>query len=156
MGDEGGDRLAQRRGATAEALGQLGLAAAGGEELEVEEEGLAVAGEALHPLVREGAGASLERRLVRDSNLCRRQLPRPVRHVLLEDGEEEVRLAGEVGVDRAVRVAGLLGDLLYRGALVAALGEDGRGGGDQLGACARLLLGPGLAFRLARSLRLHL
>ena len=59
-----------------------------------------------------------------------RQLLRPVRHVLLEDGEEEVGLAGEVGVDGAVGVAGLLGDLLHRGALVAALGEDGGGGGD--------------------------
>ena len=88
VGDEGGDRLAQRGRAVAEALGQLGLAPAGAEELEVEEEGLAVVGEALHPLVSEGAGAGLKRGVVFDPHLRCRQLLRPVRHVLLEDGEE--------------------------------------------------------------------
>ena len=92
--------------------------------------------------------------VVVDPRLRRRQLLRPVGHVLLEDGEEEVGLAGEVGVDGAVRVAGLLGDLLDRGALVAALGEDAGGGGDQLGAGARLLLCSCLAFRRLQAFRL--
>jgi len=112
----------------------------------VQEEGLAVGGEALHPLVGEGAGADLERGVIFDPRLRCRQLLRPVRHVLLEDGEEEVGLAGEVGVDGTVRVARSLGDLLHRGALVAALGKDARGRGDQLCSGARLLLGSGLAF----------
>jgi hypothetical protein len=84
-----------------------------GDELHVQEEGLAILCKSPHPLVGEGPGAELERLVLAELNLGRGQLPRPLRHVLLEHGEEEVGLAVEVRVDGAVRVAGLLGDLLH-------------------------------------------
>ena len=130
VADVAGDRLAQRGRAGAEAFGKLGVAAGMGDELHVEEEGLAVLREALHPLVGERSGAGLERLVLGELDLGRGQLARPFRHVLLEHGEEEVGLAVEVRVDGAVRVARLLGDLLHRGALVAAACEDGGGGGE--------------------------
>ena len=49
----------------------------------------------------------------------------------VDDGEEEVLLAGEVLVDRAAGEPGGLGDLLEGRALEAAPGEDLGGRGDQ-------------------------
>jgi hypothetical protein len=59
---------------------------------------------------------------------------------LLEEGEEKLLLAGEAGVQRPGRRAGLTGDLPDRRAVVAAAGEDGFGGVDEAFAGERLLL----------------
>src|SRR5213075_1695060 len=62
--------------------------------------------------------------------------------VLLEDGEEEVLLAGEVRVDRAGGHAGLARDGVDRRAVEAAAGEDADSGFDHPRARERALLLP--------------
>jgi hypothetical protein len=60
--------------------------------------------------------------------------------VLVEHGQEQLVLPGEVRVDGALRVARLLGDLLERRAVEAVTLEDAPGGRDQVGARALLAL----------------
>src|SRR6266567_1623875 len=52
--------------------------------------------------------------------------------VALEGGQEQVLLAGEVGVERADGEAGLLGDVVHGGAGVALAGEHPRGRLEQV------------------------
>ena len=101
----------------------LRVATAVGDELHVEEDGPAVTGEAVHPLVGERPCPGLQGASAGSADWVS-AAPYALGHVLVEDGEEEVCLALEVGVDGAVGVAGLLGDLLDGGAAVAAAGED--------------------------------
>src|SRR5262245_38250566 len=58
---------------------------------------------------------------------------------LVDDGLEEVFLALEVRIHRALGEASLFSDLVERGGDVAPPGEHRRGGRDELGAGARLL-----------------
>ena len=65
----------------------------------------------------------------------------------LEQRQEQVGLARELGVDDALGEAGLLGDGLQRGAGVPALEEHPSRGGEHEGAVALPLLRPGQPLR---------
>jgi hypothetical protein len=61
--------------------------------------------------------------------------------VLLEHGEEEIVLAGEVRVDRALRIARLVGDLVETGGMETTAEEDAARRRDQVLAGLLLTLG---------------
>ena len=60
--------------------------------------------------------------------------PHHVVHLAVDDDGVEPLLAAEVLVDDGLGDLGAVGDLLHRGALVAALGEHGAADVDELGA----------------------
>ena len=62
-------------------------------------------------------------------------------HRLAHDGAEQILLGREVEVDRALADAGGRGDVLQLGRRVAALGERGEGGGDDLAGSGILAAG---------------
>ena len=72
----------------------------------------------------------------------------------VEEGQVEVELAGEVLVEDGLGDAGMLGDLIHRGGVVAGGGEDLEGGREDL--LASLLAGQSRRARaLGRASRAH-
>jgi hypothetical protein len=72
----------------------------------------------------------------------------------LVDGEEQVLLGGEVGVDRALGVASPLGDLVHRGGMEAASDKAGLGRREQLVAGLLAALRPGQPHRHTITIRI--
>ena len=111
------------RSRTGDLVGQVGLEdqperrAVAGHELEVGGDGR---GDPLLVVVVDGQGLADERRRARG--------------VLVEQGEVEVELAGEVLVQNGLGDPGPLGDVVHGGRVVAGLDEDVLGRLEQLGA----------------------
>src|SRR5262249_50090970 len=97
------------------------------------------------PLVGERSSPLLERSILGEDRLRIGQLANSRGHVVLENRQEQLGLPVEVGIDRAVGIAGLLRDLLNARRAKAAASEHPRCSVDQSGAGLRLLFGPGEA-----------
>lgn len=103
---------------------------ADGVELEFErEEGALAVAEDGHEVVDEGSGAGLGGGGFAEAGV---DFLLGTGEVFLEDGEEDVFLAGEVGIERAAGFAGTFGDVFEAGLFEAAFRENFPGGLDEL------------------------
>src|SRR5262249_4039837 len=108
-------------------------------ELEQERRPLWLLAVGLEQEARDDAVGVLDALLVEEELGVR--LPPPL-EARVEDGEEEVVLAREARVDRALRVAGLLRDQVERGAVEPVAQEGLARGGDDVGPRALLPFDP--------------